>query len=373
MKVYTLTFQNADNYGALLQAYALQRKIQEKYDTQILNYDNLHISDNYRLIVKRHKNPLKILYLFLRKLPFITKEIERGIEFDKFRKKLEVTSLCKNKQEIEKLIEKNSVLITGSDQIWNPQITGGIDDVYFLDLNIANVKKISYAASCGSTQNLKGHVGQIKSKLEKFNNISVRENSLKDFLNQECDTKAEVTSDPTILLKREDWEKLNLKDRIVNEKYIFSYSVGNVNQLYWDSLNELSECTGYAIVHFDKNPHDFKIKGKQISCYEKGPEEFLSLLANAEFAVVSSFHGLVLSTILNKNMFVILNSSPDRLLNFAQKTNLENRILKNVNDIKKVYAENIDWVAVNKILEKEREESTEWLFDAIEGEKNEQK
>ncbi len=372
MKIYTLTFQNANNYGAVLQAYALQKKIKEKYETQILNYDNLFVSDNYRIIKKRYKNPLKILYTFFLQTPFLKKELVRIKSFKKFRKTLCLTRVCKNMVDVESEIDNDSVVIVGSDQVWNPIITGGIDKVYFLDFTKKPIRRISYAASCGKVEHLKDYKLEIEEKLRKFNCLSVREESLKNFLEEDCDIEASVVNDPTMLLTKEEWIENIPKKRLVKEKYIFVYSIGIGSDFFYETAQKVASLLNCHVVCFDKSRVK-KLEESTKYFYDVGPEEFLNLLKNSEFVVTTSFHGFVLSTILNKKMIVVLDAAPDRIITTAKKLNLENRIINDTTQFENVFYKAIDWKKTNSILNEERKKSITWLFNAIEGEKDEQK
>lgn len=366
--VYTITFHRANNYGAMLQAYALQKKISEKFETQILDYDNKYISNIYRLFRGNDTFILRDIYHFIKNVSSYKKDKYRYNNFLQFRNQLKLSKYFKNSEEVNNNFKNvDSVYVVGSDQVWNTNISHGFDEVYTLGFASNESIKIAYAASSGKVNVLKDNENKFKDSLNRLNSISVREKPMCDYLVDTLDKDVTVTLDPSLLLTKEQWEDFSGEDRIIEEKYIFAYSVGNANESYYETLNDLAKLTGYKIVFFDKK--DNNIKFKKESRYTSGPIEFVNLLKYSEYVVTTSFHGTALSIILNKNFFPVLSSLPDRLLTLLRKMNLDNRIIKNKNDFMNIFYKEIDWCSVNTILNEERIKSERWLFNAIRGDK----
>lgn len=365
VKTYTITFQRANNYGAMLQTYALQKFLQKRYESQVIDYDNHAIFDDYKVIRPINKNPLKTSYHLVKDLYDYNISKKRFERFEKFRENIDFTSKVDDVNKIDNLIQDNAVLICGSDQIWNPIITRGFNRGYFLEFG-KSCKRISYAASCGSIDVLNDNYEIFLKKLKKFHKISVREESLQEKIEKDIKFEIPVVIDPTILLKKEEWLQLNIGSRIVNEKYIFAYSVGNDNEIYYQTLNNLFEKTGYKIIYFEKRDIHNKIKGIKESFYSSGPIEFLNLLYYSEMVVTTSFHGLAMSAIFNKKVLITLSSHPDRLKTLIKKIGLQQNVVRKTADIDIILHSTINWQKVNKKLEEERKKSSEWLINAIE-------
>lgn len=361
-KVYTVTFHLANNYGAMLQAYALQKfLLNNGYDAKIINYDNFKISDHYRIFKKDKKNLIKFVLHIVPRLNIIIREIQKEKNFSKYRKKLAMTKYVTNYNEVVNLLENKDTVICGSDQIWNPYITGGLDKVYFLQFNQRKIRKIAYAASCGSIDKI-NDLNTFEAYLKNIDCVSVREEEINNKIS-EFNINSKVVLDPSLLLTKEDWIESISSDRLVSEKYIFTYSVGNGNDLYYKTINELSKKYGYKVVYFDKACS--KIKGKKINYYSAGPEEFLNLLYYSEFVITTSFHGFALSCVLNKKIFPILSSYPDRLVTLAKSIGMENRFIVDESNIEYFDSNDIDWENVNKNIVKRRDESSKWLIGSI--------
>lgn len=364
-KVYTVTFHNANNYGALLQAYALQKVLSQKYDTKILNYNNKMISNEYKLF-KRVNSGLKDKCIQLIKdIANFKKNYIRNKNFDKFRKKLILTDYFSSSDDVINHYPKADAYITGSDQVWNSKITCGLDSVYILNFGNKEFKKISYAASCGNNDTIIGYEDILTNSIKKFNNISVRESSLQKFLLKKLQTPVNLVLDPTLLLKKEDWERFATNKKVIKEKYIFVYC-GEESDYFYDIVNELAKRTGYLIVYFGRRDLKNKFKYRKKSCFEYGPIEFVNLIKNSEYVVTVSFHGTAFAAMLNKKMFIVLNRFPDRLKTLLDSIELSDRIVKNMEDFEIVYNKDIDWNKTNMLIEQQRKKSINWLFEAVE-------
>lgn len=361
-KIYITTFQNADNYGAMLQCYALSTFLKKKYKTFVINYDNEIISNQYKVIRKLDKNPLKSIYHYLIDIINYNDSKSRKNNFNHFRTIISFTNLIKSFDELK--YGNSDVFVTGSDQVWNPKITGKLDDIYFLNIKNDNCKKISYAASCGDVSTLLEDSNEFKKMINSFDSVSVRESGLSDYINKNTPIKSSVVLDPTLLITKRDWCEL-IKSRLIKDKYIFVYSVGNANGLFYKSVEKLSNETGLKIVFFDKKDLSNKYKINKERWYKAGPLEFLNLLYYSEYVITTSFHGFALSLIFNKNIFLVLSTYPDRILTLVDSLELKNRIVNNENDIVDMLKNNINWNKINKILDEKRLLSQKWLIDSI--------
>jgi hypothetical protein len=361
-RIGILTFNKVLNYGAFLQMYALQKKLElYKYDVAIIDYKNDVLKKNYRLFNIDTTSIRRFFKSIFSSLIFIKKNYKRRKAFMNIYNKTIRHSIEYDSNEVN-----YDVLITGSDQVWNPKITGGLDDVYFLNFGNENVKRISYAASCGSISSIDKCKNEFKDKIAKINCISVRENNLKEYIENEFKLESTVVVDPTILLTKKEWESFLIKDKPIREKYIFAYSVGNANQLFYDTVNELAKKTGYLIVFFDKNDLKNNFKYRKKSLFECGPDEFINLLYYSEYVVTTSFHGFALSTIFNKEMLVVLGTYPDRLVSLTNMLELQNRIITDIKELENIQKNSIDWNNVNQKLDVERTKSSKWLIKSIE-------
>lgn len=370
-KIGIVTFHRAHNYGAMLQAYALLEFLNRKYNAEIIDYYAKRIYANYNVFRPLSKNPFKAVKNF--KEDYTNRYIkrERYNKFERFMKNnYNLSNIYINEHQLKKNISKYDVLITGSDQVWNPDIVGGLSDIYTLNFGDIDTKKISYAASIGSTKYIDNNPEIFKSKLKNINFISVRESDAAQKLEVLMNRSIDVVLDPTLLLDTNEWEsKLdNIKE---NEKYILAYMV-KYDQNFINVVNHFSKVTGLKVIHFGLNNPGYENELK--SCYNADPYDFINYIKNAEYVLATSFHATVFSIIFNKKFWIVPHFlTNSRVTSLLDLFGLSNRIIKSLDDFddNDIY-NNINYEEVNKLLDKKREESKRWLYNCIEaGEFNE--
>ena len=363
-RIGIITFHSAHNYGAMLQAFALQKRIRllnSNYDVRIINYRNELIDKQYK-IFKVQKGTIKeFIKSSIWSMLFLTKNIKRYIAFNKFMNTnfTFTDKVYKSEIELKKESPDFDFYIVGSDQVWNTKLTQGLQDSYTLNFGKENIKRISYAASIGNSEITEKEKDIFKDKLSKLDYISVREETGKNLLEPILKKKVEVVLDPTLLLEKKYWEE-EVKGLIgENEKYIFAYRVGEGEE-YRKIVKFLSKITGIKVIHLEtKKVYENVLK----NVYTEGPFEFLNYIKNAEYVVTNSFHATAFSIIFCKKFFVVPHAETGcRVLDLLNKLNLENRVFFNIEDFQKTdYYKVIDYNSVNKLLEIERKKSIEFL------------
>lgn len=350
-----VTFHRAHNYGAVLQAYALQETLRlNGFNPVIIDYYSKFLYGQYEVFKPISLNPLKTIKHLLSDIKDYTSNRKRYNAFNEFiQSNLKVSKRVDKATDISNI--KADILITGSDQVWNINITNGIDDFFYLNLP-TDAKKMSYAASLGNSDVVTGYEAEYVKALNRIDKISVRESSAKNKLNCLLDKDIKVVLDPTLLLDEKQWtEKLSLKES--KREYIFTYSVGRGSDLFYRTIDKLKDKTGLESITYDKESKQSR------SCYTDGPREFVERLYNAKYVVTSSFHGLVFSILFHKNVFVIANNKPERLLSLLKIVGLEKCVVSRESDIERIMDDNIDWKGVDSRLDNARKESVKWLID----------
>ena len=355
MKVGILTFQQAINYGAVLQLYALQKTIQKLgVDSEVINYISPKLKKDYKII--RYNDGLKNLLASI----FAAKAFyERKRRFKLFENKyLNLTDELYFKEDLSKICNRYDYIITGSDQVWNYSITG-TDSTYMLDFVEDSDKKISYAASFGVAQIPDELKVWYKNLLQDFKAISVREKHGQKIFKDICNREITVTLDPTLLLDKYDWENFccNFKDK---DKYILVYSLRNSNLLNSLAKNLKTE-TGYNLIVLNPRVRYMYTKDSRAII---GPEEFVDLFFNAEYVLTDSFHGTAFSINFNKKFLCELNTDKNnvnsRLESLFNLLNLKNRTIDSLQKLDKIY-DTIDYNNINNILNTERRKSINYL------------
>lgn len=363
-RIGILTFHNAHNYGAMLQAYALQEILSKENNVEIIDYRNKLIEEQYKLFRTFHKkNIKKSLKNFVGDILKYPMNKKRFKNFNSFmNEKLKLSNRFNTE---EQLFENNmnyNIMITGSDQVWNPGIVGSVSDVY--TLNFGNAKKISYAASVGNAELIDKNKKEFIRKVSQIDCISVREKDAKEKLSKIIDKPINVVLDPTLLMTKEEWDNKLENCSKENEKYILAYVVEK-DEEYIKILNKLSKKTGLKVIHFSKRNYGYNNILR--NAYTEGPFEFVNLIKNAEYVVATSFHAAVFSIIFNKKFFIIPHKTTGaRVTNILNTLGIENRTYQCLEDFEKIdYDFETDWNSVNNKLEEERKKSIEWLNNSI--------
>lgn len=355
MKVGVLTFHNAYNYGAILQAYATQKLLENRgHDVEFIDYRNDAIDKSYKKFHFSWKNnPLRIIDKLLRSRYQLKKEKK----FDSFKKNhMVISSITYHKGEPVNAGIYDLVLI-GSDQVWNPKLTGGLDDVYWGNLEVSDKTKIiSWAASSMYLSYSSSELSFIKESLLKFAYISVREEALKKIVQGLTTQNVFKVVDPTFLLPMKQWAQLC--HPVEEKNFVTVYAVRNRSEtirLAEKIANKMKKKLIVLRAHVQPIPQ----KNNKYTC---GIEDFLSYIYSADFVVASSFHGTVFSIIFEK-LFVNYtpsNTNDSRMTTILKALGLKDRVVSD-NSSLDVITKQIDYSSVKRKLITMCEESIQFL------------
>lgn len=291
MRVAVITYSNAQNYGAMLQVYALSNYLGQFCDCSVVNYRQF--DDRW---FKPRKN-LKDIILSVIKFTEGKIRIKR---YERFREQyLNLTELCSSSEELERLNDSFDLFITGSDQVWN--CNGRVNDDFFLRF-VKNQKRIaSYAASFGSDHIPEQVSEKVGRYIKEFDFVSIREKSGAELVEKLTGEKTSVVVDPVFLKSTEDWKVLAVNP-IIKEPYVFVYSTQKSDRLNW-AVKDYSEKKHLKIVSTHAIPGVHCTVRKDM-----GPLEFLGYILNAEYVISTSFHATAFSIIFEKNFCVVPHS-----------------------------------------------------------------
>lgn len=319
MKIGIITFHRAHNYGALLQAYAMQTFLNENgHEAYMVDYRNKVLEEQYKLFSYRFYLGVGIkapAHLVNRILTFFLR-IERRRNYKQF-----MESFLNLKDDAN-----FDALIFGSDQIWNPSVTGGFDENYWGNIYPKSKSlRIAYAPSIEAGV-LDIYADNVRNALKRFDAISVREVDMINNIKKYTDKKISLVCDPTFLIKKESYERL-LKPIKVKGEFVAIYQV-NKNSLTYQVAKHLAKRDGLKIVELGQNTSFLHL------CRYKntaGPSEFLWIIKNAKYVVTSSFHGTALSIIMQKQFFVTtMGKGEKRMKNLLEIAGLNDRLITNV-------------------------------------------
>lgn len=362
MIIKTITCHNVYNYGASLQAYALQHYLESLgNEVEIIDFQPWFHQDRYNpfYMTKDRKlydickacPPLKYFLVPLkehRRLRNMITTWGRKKAFDKFTSEyLHLTRRYETSDELRQDPPKANVYVAGSDQIWNTDSNNGKEPGYYLDFGTA--KKISYAASFAISRINDEWKPFVKQQLSHFAHISVREKTGLKILEDLGFKDARQVMDPVFLLDRAEWSSITKESKdygLKDNGYILVYDF-----LYDERIESLSK----KIAKQKRLPivsvNDFKplpYADKNIN--DAGPLEFLSLIEHADTVACSSFHATAFSLIFQKPFYVFPlknQNNSSRMEDLLSTINLTERFLSkdSINDF--------DYKEVNSILASE--------------------
>lgn len=251
------------------------------------------------------------------------------------------------------------IYVTGSDQVWNSDWNGGIDEALFLAFTTENDRRIAFSASFGKDCLTDAERFRTKKLLERYDAITVREDTGVEIV-RSLGMRATQILDPTLMLSPSDWRPW-ISNNHPNGEYILMYNI-NHNAPLDRFVNTLAERTKLPIYYISYQLHDCLKHGHMRCCAPVS--DFLSLIANARYVACDSFHCAAFSVNFNKDFAIVLPERfGTRLESFMRVVGLEDRIV-NADGID-VFDTPIDWVAVNSRLEEERIRSLVALEEAI--------
>lgn len=365
MVIGLLTFHFVENYGAVLQAYALEKTLtQLGHEVQIIDYRPQYLSNQYKLIdnsifhnlrIKDGKLFLKLLLANIITLPW---RIRKKFYFHKFIQHSLILSkeTVFSYEDFSKFQEKYDAIVLGSDQIWNIDITGGkLDKAFFGEFAEKKLKKISYAASVGKDKIDESYKNELIKHLKCLDEISVREASLKKVLEKKYNNIT-IVCDPVFLLEKKDWDGYIIPQKNV-KSYVLIYTLedNNLIEEYAKKVANFYKIGIKRITLFKQIKHS---QGKEYCGID--PLEFLNLIYYSEVIVTNSFHATAFSIIFEKNFYVVSHSTRgSRTTDLLKKYHLSNRIIRN--NKQAISSINYEQLKIKEDIAKERKKSLDFL------------
>lgn len=378
MKLGILTHALHNNYGGILQAYALRTILQKKgHDVEVIRRDYTYRKDtifwNFARFIKNvirictgHK---KYKYISQKQWNIVSENTQYFIKkYINYNTSLIVTNLA-----LKAYATKSGFdgYVVGSDQVWRPKYVPCITN-YFLDFaENKKVKRVAYAASFGVDEWLfsKKITPTLSSLIKKFDAVSVREKSGVDLCNRYLGVDALHVLDPTMLLEKEDYIDLIIaENEEVLEGNLFCYILDNTKKkddvidLIVQSTNLVSfTCMPKLNLSLENVEQDID------ACVFPSVTRWLKSFMDANMIITDSFHGCVFSIIFNKPFWVIGNKSRGmaRFDSLLSVFGLENRMLDINNIVDIDWSLPIEWDRVNKIKKEWQIKSNKFLLEAL--------
>lgn len=383
MKIGVMTFWNGNsNYGQILQCWALQQHLKR------MGHEPYVI----RFIPSRYISPLKA---FLKKVLFVecikvlrerltnkdayrirmnNLEKDKIRDFESFRNEhLQLSErVYKNINDIQKNPPSADAYIVGSDQVWAQMLDSRNSRAFFLDFGKPETKRIAYAPSFVVKEYPKEYHGVLKGLLQKFDAVSCREYSGVDIC-KSLGVNAEKVLDPTFLLDKEQYlgligESIDKKDQI----FIYSLNISSSEQIRWNELKAFASENNLGVKVTPSQGYFAadELFGDEVEYLYATPKEWLKAIAESRFVVTPSFHGIVLSIILETPFVYVplagqYASGNSRITDLLKDLGLEGRILKTENNYNDFLNSEIDWEKVRKSIDLCRTESINYLVNSL--------
>ena len=360
MKVAQVTLDVYDNYGNMLQKYALHRILKRFSDfTEVLwlkDSNFFHNEGNW--LCHYPKNSEYCFEDYQKNYSF---EIVRTFKFKEFENRYIKTRF--DVPYIEDIGDEYDFFVVGSDQVWNPKFLFDEKEFpgRFLE-EIPREKKISYAASIAVTSIPPQFTELMQRGISGFNHISVREESSIKLIRELTGQDALNLLDPSMLLTTEEWLEIAQKPSWLNEKYergyILTYYFPNNRPAVIKDVAKSLNLPIINLLDVDNYWH-----------YITGPEEFVWLFANANLIFTHSFHGTAFAILFRRPFMEIEIPGQTHVLTripeVLKKFGLENRMTT----LEKNYTIDsileIDYSTRDKILPQEREKAFNFLSNAL--------
>jgi hypothetical protein len=334
MRIGILTYHYACNHGAVLQAYGLQTALQALgHDPEIIDYRSPVIEAENR-------------HWGIRSGQFRTR-LKKRWRFLKFRKRyLRIGRRMRDASSLRELGGRYQAFITGSDQVWNLRLTGGLDQAYFLGFaDRGKFRKISYAACFGQTDQPVEWKSELCRLLSDMDSLSVRDTPSAGMVSDLCGRMAAVVVDPTFLI---NYHSLSTPAPLSG--FAFVYILGTEEaEVASAFVSQVQHDTALEVIASLPAGHD--LRGAK-ALRSIGPDEWLGYLEASSFVCTDSYHGVIFA-IKNRKPFVawVRGERSTRITDLLYALGLEDRVIRTPEDLRsKTWLHPIDYTRVFRTL-----------------------
>lgn len=373
--ILTSTPSFNDNYGAILQAYALQRRLvlagHEPCDivyhgasepmlnskmNPVTRFKGIFFSGN------SFRHSLKII---------LTKKDrqDRGRYFQRFQNDhLVISNDAFDFAGLKQSVDNYDGYICGSDQVWNPRVHGGVNDPgYFLQFAVGKRLTIAYAPSFGVSVLPDACYDNLAEYVAGIDFVSVREDSGAKLLS-DVGVKAPVVVDPTMLLAAKDYDRIAIRPDWLPKRYVAVYKFGERNE-FDSQIKDTADKLGLPIVNIPASvDSSFKTR------WDIGPSEFIAIIRDADLVCTDSFHATVFSTLYKTPCIVFprdaigsKKSMNSRMEGLLDRLGMSCRYVASSSEWERALAMKIDYSEAHNRLAEWRSDSEKYLLSALSG------
>ena len=379
MRIGIITFWNSeDNYGQVLQCFALQQQlIQMGHKPFLIKYIPYQKVKKTSIIQKLWK--LIQIYPIFQKLKKrqeskwikTLKQKNKLRKFDEFKEKYILTNkiIYYGLSNIQNNPPEADCYICGSDQVWSMLLDNNENQAFFLNFGKRNIKRIAYAASFGrDIYPIELNV-QLHNMLTKFSAISVREKTGIDICTK-VGIQAIDVLDPTLLLSMKEYTSIiETPTNINNEDFFYTYSLNITSEedLCWKELTQYASKQNLKSISTTSSGYfsGRELCSKTQYVYATIPQ-WLGYIQNAQFVATTSFHGVVFCLILHTNFIYFPlkgkhSRSNSRVISLLNSLGLMEKVFNSQKSIEQVIEQPIAWEKVDAKLEIMRNNSIRFL------------
>lgn len=353
--ILTLPFNG--NYGGMIQAVALYSFLRQQGMKPVL-------------IRKTPWTPFwkRALVMVLRHLPG---QNLRGIrrkhlllaEHDRFLRRVmpQMTGHLHSQSALTRTASRLDAVVVGSDQVWRDFNRDAHFLNYFLDFVPDGVRRISYAPSFGvSSWTMPGLTGQVSALLQRFDMVSVREDSGVAICREIFGRRdARQALDPTLLLEAATYEQMIPASSAVPGRVVLRYVLDETDAMTRIEARLLEEDSGLTTGRIENGEFG---KKRVISL-----PDWLRGFRDAEWVLTDSFHGMAFAIIFRKNFYAFGNRKRglDRFTSLLTLLGLQDRLITDAQTPERLQP--VDYGPVEAKLAALRQSSGDCLLQAIHG------
>lgn len=349
------------NYGSMLLTYATQKLLEAKdFDVEILNYSRQSLQEAisfkellHALAVRDGSKNKPAIVRFAMAIALYSSEMTMAKVVKDFMSKYINISPIRylNEESLLNNTPEADIYCTGGDQMWNEQCNFHKTlREFYLTFAPKGKPKVSFSTSIGKEKFDEWELPEVLPLLKGYDLISVREANTKPYFDSLGINNVYHLIDPTLLLPKEKWKGI-VAPRQIKDDYILLYEISRKGNLT-ACAKELVKKTGKKLVRINRYALDKIRAGKSVLC--PTPEEWLSLFCYADAVVTNSFHGVVFSTIFERQFVLVPGANPTRLENMMKTLGISGRSCSDPAKVLEVYKTPIDYCEVDKHLKKER-------------------
>lgn len=361
MKIGIITYHFANNYGAVLQCYALQKYfLQKGYEVEVFNFISKKQKENNG-IIKRGKG-IKGVAINLCLMPFWSVIAKKKKRYDTFLDTyLQLTKRFSVLEEMEEYINAGrfDILISGSDQVFNPNIPDF--NLAFLYPFKTKARKVAYAASTGNAS--ENDIASLENLLKDFYKISIREKKDISKFSVNMQQDLSVVCDPVMLLECDGWKDMTAES--VEEPYLVCYFLHkNLFEAEFLIARKIADKLGLQLKVINARYGKWSLNKGTI--FDAGAREFVNLIANASYVCTDSFHGTLFSLIFHKRFSCFdtkMNLKDTRKRGLLEETGTM-QAFQNVEEEIKICPE-LDYSYIDTKIEAMRDHANDFLVDSL--------